>query len=266
MSWEALDDRDKASQGHDASPTLASFSDNVHTVVGEVESNRRALKSARAALGRAQKDTQDSFRRYKACLDIEAQALQQVSAAEERRDALMASLVDACRVEGSEASETSSRKSFAPEDTRPSTGTHVESRSSPKQIHDQIPCSYKNNGAGVQEAVNGWRAMRDMQWSTPDVTGMTVSSAGVATVPYQPDMQMDVQEAQSRKHSRSWDIVQGQTEIEEFSSIPPRKRYQLEDDPTMAASRSTLTMRRSSFPAMQSQGMGHLEQVMVTHA
>ncbi|PSS34038.1 hypothetical protein PHLCEN_2v1942 [Hermanssonia centrifuga] len=40
MSWEALDDRDKASQGHDASPTLASFSDNVHTVVGEVESNR----------------------------------------------------------------------------------------------------------------------------------------------------------------------------------------------------------------------------------
>ena len=48
----------------------------------------RVLRSARAALSRAQKDTQDAFRRYRSCLDIETQAWQQVSAAEERRDAL----------------------------------------------------------------------------------------------------------------------------------------------------------------------------------
>lgn len=48
----------------------------------------RQLRSARAALTRAQRDTQESFKRYKTCLDVEAQALQQVTSAEERRDAL----------------------------------------------------------------------------------------------------------------------------------------------------------------------------------
>lgn len=48
----------------------------------------RTLRSARAALSRAQRDTQEAFKRYKTCLDVEAQALQQVNTAEERRDAL----------------------------------------------------------------------------------------------------------------------------------------------------------------------------------
>lgn len=171
---------------------MASFSGDIHAVASEVESNskflivfvilvthgtftERVLRSARAALSRAQKDTQDSFRRYKSCLDIEAQALQQVNAAEERRDALsecpislhvanthiyisisVASLMEAYRAESEGkfiyvrflvptdaelVSETSSRKSFAAEESSSSTVAAVEQRSSPKQMHDQMSCS-----------------------------------------------------------------------------------------------------------------------------
>ncbi|KAI0806063.1 hypothetical protein BC629DRAFT_1140153 [Irpex lacteus] len=87
MSWDTLDDRDQ-SQGFVPSPTGVAFPENLQGVVGEVENNRRTLRSARAALNRAQRDTQEAFKRYKTCLDVEAQALQQVNTAEERRDAL----------------------------------------------------------------------------------------------------------------------------------------------------------------------------------
>ena len=53
-----------------------------------IASTGKALRSARAALSRAQRDTQEAFKRYKACLDLEAQAMQQVTSAEERRDSL----------------------------------------------------------------------------------------------------------------------------------------------------------------------------------
>ena len=46
------------------------------------------MASAKAALARAQRDTQEAFARYTACLDTEAQIRQQLSIAEERRDAL----------------------------------------------------------------------------------------------------------------------------------------------------------------------------------
>lgn len=78
----------------------------------------KQLRSARAALSRAQRETQESFKRYKSCLDVEAAAMQQVVAAEERRDALsecnrtqngccaderaVSSLMEACRPDGSE--------------------------------------------------------------------------------------------------------------------------------------------------------------------
>lgn len=46
----------------------------------------QALQAARMSLLRAQKDTQDSFMRYTACLDVERQARQAVTTAEKRRD------------------------------------------------------------------------------------------------------------------------------------------------------------------------------------
>jgi hypothetical protein len=48
--------------------------------------SEQGLQAARNALSRAQKDTQDSFMRYTACLDVERQARQAVGAAERRRD------------------------------------------------------------------------------------------------------------------------------------------------------------------------------------
>lgn len=46
----------------------------------------QALQAARMSLLRAQKDTQDAFMRYTACLDVERQARQAVTTAEKRRD------------------------------------------------------------------------------------------------------------------------------------------------------------------------------------
>ncbi|KAI0346227.1 hypothetical protein BDW22DRAFT_730900 [Trametopsis cervina] len=224
MSWDTLDDRDQ-SQGFGPSPTGVTFPDNIQAVVGEVETNRRTLRSARAALTRAQRDTQEAFKRYKTCLDVESQALQQVNTAEERRDALMASLVEAYRAEGSE--ESSSRQSFAQEEPLTS---HMDARSSPKQSHEQV--AYKTNGVSMQDSVSGWRALREMQWSPHDVTGMTAPvntlSQAYGTGTSQQDMQMDVQDLSNRKHSRSWELAHAQGEIEDFS-MPPRKRYQLEE-------------------------------------
>lgn len=48
--------------------------------------SEQGLQAARNALLRAQKDTQDAFMRYTACLDVERQARQAVAAAEKRRD------------------------------------------------------------------------------------------------------------------------------------------------------------------------------------
>ena len=51
------------------------------------------LQASRASLSRAQKDTQDAFLRYTACLDAERQARQAVVSAEKRRDDVMALLL-----------------------------------------------------------------------------------------------------------------------------------------------------------------------------
>ncbi|EKM57851.1 uncharacterized protein PHACADRAFT_206722 [Phanerochaete carnosa HHB-10118-sp] len=222
MSWDAVDERGSA-----ASPAMG-FGD-MQSVVSEVETNRKQLRSARAALSRAQRETQESFKRYKSCLDVEAAAMQQVVAAEERRDALMSSLMEACRPDGSEASETSSRKSpYAAEDPQASAVEHGEIRTSPKQSHDQISGLYKPNGVPSQESVGGWRAMREMQqqWGQPDPHSMAggsgMGAVGQSAYHYSAaaqDIAMDVQGLASRKHSRSWDMAPGQPEIEVSSAM-----------------------------------------------
>ncbi|KAI0090211.1 hypothetical protein BDY19DRAFT_992433 [Irpex rosettiformis] len=236
MSWDTLDDRDQ-SQGFVPSPTGVAFPENVQAVVGEVENNRRTLRSARAALSRAQRDTQEAFKRYKTCLDVEAQALQQVNTAEERRDTLSELMATPSSLErimtvskwplyltliNFEASASSSRQSFAQEEPLTS---HLDPRSSPKQSHDQVSNAYKPNGVPMQDAVGGWRALREMQWSPHDVGGMaapavtTLGQAYATGNPPQQDMQLDVQDLASRKHSRSWDMAHGQGEIEVSSTM-----------------------------------------------
>ena len=46
----------------------------------------QALQVARISLSQAQKETQDAFMRYTACMDVERQARQAVTTAEKRRD------------------------------------------------------------------------------------------------------------------------------------------------------------------------------------
>ncbi|GJE85610.1 hypothetical protein PsYK624_016890 [Phanerochaete sordida] len=225
MSWDAVDERGSA-----ASPAIG-FGD-MQAVVSEVETNRKQLRSARAALSRAQRETQESFKRYKSCLDVEAAAMQQVAAAEERRDALMTSLMDACRPDGSEVSEESSRKSpYGQEEAQAAAGVdHGDLRTSPKQSHDPISGLYhKPNGTPSQDTVSGWRAMREMQqWAPPDPSGMAggsgMGAVGQSAYHYSAaaaaqDMAMDVQGLASRKHSRSWDMAPGQPEIEVSSAM-----------------------------------------------
>ncbi|KAK0224054.1 hypothetical protein IW262DRAFT_871042 [Armillaria fumosa] len=71
------------------SPTLR----NPETLAQEASTSKQALLLSRAALSRTQKDTQDAFLRYTACLDAERQARQSVAAAEKRRDDIMAALL-----------------------------------------------------------------------------------------------------------------------------------------------------------------------------
>ncbi|THU97640.1 hypothetical protein K435DRAFT_58422 [Dendrothele bispora CBS 962.96] len=66
---------------------------NPETLQQEATSSKQALQLTRATLARAQKDTQDAFLRYTACLDTERQARQSVTAAEKRRDDVMAALL-----------------------------------------------------------------------------------------------------------------------------------------------------------------------------
>lgn len=106
--WDGLDDADASSESDAGSTTAAASSPgDVHSLLNEVKSNHRALKNARAMLSRAQKETQDIFAKYKSFVDAEAKALQSLTAAEERRDALLSSLVDTYRGLGMEAPDAS---------------------------------------------------------------------------------------------------------------------------------------------------------------
>ncbi|KAK0205498.1 hypothetical protein DFS33DRAFT_774281 [Desarmillaria ectypa] len=66
---------------------------NPETLAQEASTSKQALLLSRAALSRTQKETQDAFLRYTACLDAERQARQSVAAAEKRRDDIMGALL-----------------------------------------------------------------------------------------------------------------------------------------------------------------------------
>ncbi|KIY70221.1 hypothetical protein CYLTODRAFT_451902 [Cylindrobasidium torrendii FP15055 ss-10] len=59
----------------------------------EAVASKQALHISRTNLARAQKDTQDAFLRYTACLDAERHARQSVLSAEKRRDDIMSALL-----------------------------------------------------------------------------------------------------------------------------------------------------------------------------
>ncbi|KAJ6481667.1 hypothetical protein C8R45DRAFT_1002606 [Mycena sanguinolenta] len=77
-------------------PTRNSVSPSLRNTesLSQEAATKQALQNARAAFTRAQKDTQDAFLRYTTCLETENQARAAVTAAENRRDEVVSSLLN----------------------------------------------------------------------------------------------------------------------------------------------------------------------------
>ncbi|KAI0750257.1 hypothetical protein C8Q80DRAFT_1101229 [Daedaleopsis nitida] len=193
-----------------------------HSLLNEVNLNRRNLASARVAFSRAQRETQEAFARYTACMDTEAQARQQLSMMEERRDALMASLAESFRADYMDC--TGSTKQSPLVDDIQNTLERSDSRASTSQSHEEIMNGIPNNHVALQDNVAAWKNMREMQWphgdamAVPDVSrghhelssvDQTFSPAARAQ-----EMQMNAMGQMERKHPRSWEELQGQTAFE----------------------------------------------------
>ncbi|KZT06080.1 uncharacterized protein LAESUDRAFT_654077 [Laetiporus sulphureus 93-53] len=74
---------------HDQGSTISTEpvdGDNMRSLLNDMETSRVALAKARAELTRAQRETQEAFRRYTACLEEEQQARQRVTGIEEKLD------------------------------------------------------------------------------------------------------------------------------------------------------------------------------------
>ncbi|EJF56086.1 hypothetical protein DICSQDRAFT_164012 [Dichomitus squalens LYAD-421 SS1] len=197
-----------------------------HSLLNEVNLNRRNLASARAAFFRAQRETQESFARYTSCLEAEAQARQQLSMLEERRDALMASLAESFRTD------------YMDYDIQ-NTLERSDSRASTSQSHDEVMNAIPTGHVALQDNVAAWKTMRDMQWSHGDAMAVPDVSRGhheLASVDqtFSPaargqEMQMNALGQMERKHPRSWEELQSQTafEVSDSRLYPAQTSWQL---------------------------------------
>lgn len=177
---------DGSSQRTSQSPSLRNNESLSH------EASSSSLHAARNALSRAQKDTQDAFMRYTACLDVERQARHAVTTAEKRRDEIMGVLLS----QNQPIIESRSRQSsFSGEERRSPSRYHAEDVRTPS------------------EAFSHARVNAKIDWNN-DVQNV-----------YSNDSLED--HARSRKHLRTWDqggVHDGQYTCEEIGSLPPRKR------------------------------------------
>ncbi|KAG6829911.1 hypothetical protein H0H92_002934 [Tricholoma furcatifolium] len=108
---------DGSSQRNSHSPAMRSTESSSH------EASSSDIQTARNALSRAQKDTQDAFMRYTTCLDVERQARHTLTAVEKRRDDIMGVLLS----QNQPSLESRSRNSsFSGEDRRSPSRYHTE--------------------------------------------------------------------------------------------------------------------------------------------
>ncbi|CDO68231.1 hypothetical protein BN946_scf184870.g5 [Trametes cinnabarina] len=284
--WNGLADKDA---GEDATPpastpeqgTSNSLLNEVNInrkrfalLYGEIKSLKRPLlgrnmASAKAALARAQRDTQEAFSRYTACLETEAQIRQQLSIAEERRDALMASLVESFRSELDSPGGSGKQSPLA--DDIQNTVERSDSRASTSQSHEDMMNALPNSHVALQDSVSAWKTMREMQWShsdpmaVPDVSRSHHEMSSVdqtfSPAPRGQELQMHALNQMERKHPRSWDELQSHTAYEDLSSLPPRKRHQISAGADfLATSRAVCSsMRQSAMPppGPSSLGLNH---------
>ncbi|PFH53436.1 hypothetical protein AMATHDRAFT_54465 [Amanita thiersii Skay4041] len=171
---------------------------NGDSLTQEAAASKQALQGARMSLIRAQKDTQEAFMRYTTCLDIERQARMAVTAAEKRRDDVMAQLL----ARNQSDTSRSRNSSFSGDDRRspPRYPTEADVRNTTTDFFNHT--RMKNT------------------WPDPD-------SHAVYTNESTTHME---DQARVRKHTRSWDHpsqlpgLENQYPCENMASLPPRKR------------------------------------------
>ncbi|KAF5355390.1 hypothetical protein D9757_012548 [Collybiopsis confluens] len=212
------------------SPTLR----NPESLAQEATSSKQALQITRAALARAQKDTQDAFLRYTACLDVERQARQSVAAAEKRRDDVMSVLLSM-----NTAEQRSRQSSVSLEEAQ---AAHALAR-------------YHSEAQDIKNRSN----TKPMEWGDADTQGMY----GTEPMAHLDDHGRGI----VRKHSRTWenggqmqDSQYGEvlgpvqlrspslnSEFQDLSGMPPRKRmhhmipgYDVMSNPALQAQNMTL--------------------------
>ncbi|KAH9926535.1 hypothetical protein B0H21DRAFT_139446 [Amylocystis lapponica] len=250
--WDGADGEER-----ERVPSSAGSSDTFRALMNDVEINRSLLGTARAALARAQRDTQDAFSRYTACLDAETLARQQVALAEERRDTLVSSLVDS--FPGEHIEDTSMRRSPGAPDTSVSSVPRSESVASTEQSHDNA----MTPTVALPNSDSRWKPTRSVQWSSTDALNLTgvphrQNGSGLE-LPFSTAREQDVQLTSissnfERKHGRSWDDLHAQSEFEDLSALPPRKRHQISSTGLHPTPRShnppvgRLTLSNSSTP------------------
>ncbi|TFK75668.1 hypothetical protein BDN72DRAFT_449856 [Pluteus cervinus] len=162
----------------------------------EAGSSKQALQAARGALTRAQKETQDAFLRYTACLDMERQARQAVTAAEKRRDDIMGLLLS------QNQNDNRSRHSSMSDDER---------RSPPRYTAEEIRTA--------TDMYNHARStVKTMEWQEPEHQAVYADPTHQHMEVSRPPMHL----------KRTWDHQQlqqdGQYSCEDITALPPRKR------------------------------------------
>ncbi|KAF9011865.1 hypothetical protein BDQ17DRAFT_1396913 [Cyathus striatus] len=177
---------------------------NPDNLMQEAHSSKQALQAARMSLLRAQKDTQDAFMKYTACLDIERQARQAVTTAEKRRDDIMALLLAGTQ----STMELRSRNS--------SSMSEDDHHRSPPRYHPGPEDMRNVSEAFLTSRMGG---AKGMDWADADGQGIYANESAP---------QLEDQSARSRKHTRTWEhgthLQDPNYSCEDMTALPPKKR------------------------------------------
>ncbi|KAF9255861.1 hypothetical protein L218DRAFT_966880 [Marasmius fiardii PR-910] len=187
----------------------------------EAAASKQALQLSRASLARAQKDTQDAFLRYTACLDAERQARQSVATAEKRRDDVMSALLTLSQ--GMQQPSYSPHMSAMPHTSGVDQQRSRHSSVSLEETQAAQALARYHTEAQNQAELKASRNNKPMEWGEPE------PQAVYATEPMH--MEDHTGRSLARKHSRTWENT-GQLPVdthnqygcEDLTALPPRKR------------------------------------------
>ncbi|KAJ7594184.1 hypothetical protein C8J56DRAFT_429714 [Mycena floridula] len=164
---------------------------NSDTLSQEASTSKQTLQHARTTLARTQKDTQDAFLRYTACLEAERQARQAVAAAEKRRDDVMTALLSMNQAD-------------------------QQSRHSSVSLEDHQGVRYHTT-----ENPNDMKPRKGLDWS--DADGQNVF--GPEAVAHLEDHARLQQQQQQQQRKRSWDSgALDNTQYACEDMLPPQRK------------------------------------------